>query len=151
MISYYLRWWWGERANLVVGSAMGNKIEQYFLSVGSICMISDSEGKAWPIGWHNTWATIGNWTLKELKAFQTLLPKLKVLHRDPHIVYQTPTCCILALGSDHAPFQESHRNTLQLIIMLRFWIGWKIFLLSESCLVHSVWIPLSSSFSDGVW
>lgn len=147
MISYYLWWWWGERANLVGGSAMGNKIEQYFLSAGSICMTSDWEGKAW----HDTWPTIGNWTLKELKAFQTPLPKLKTYHRDPHAVNQTPRCCILALGSDHASFQEPHRNTLQLIIMLKFRIGWKIFLLYESCVVHSVWIPLSSSISDGVW
>lgn len=40
--------------------------------------------------------------------------------RDPSAKYQTPEWWILAWDSNHAPFQESHRNILQLIIILRF-------------------------------
>lgn len=56
----------------------------------------------------------------------------------------------LALDSEHDPFQESHRNILQLIIILRSWTGWEISLFHKSCLFHYLGPSLSSSIWDGV-
>lgn len=76
-----------ERGSLLGGSATGIKIEQYFLSAGSIWMSTNSE-KAWLIAWHDTRMTMESWrTLKELKAFLMPLLKLKTYHGDPSIIY----------------------------------------------------------------